>query len=109
MVEGDLGMKQVYTAANLVEAELVRGLLEVRGIRATVRGDALFSLRGYVPMTVDTLPTVWVEEGELRRGREIVEDYQSNGASCRAGARSWVCPRCREWLEPQFTSCWRCG
>lgn len=102
-------MKQVYTAANPLEAELVRGLLEARGIRATVRGEALFSLRGQVPMTADTLPTVWVDEDEFARGREIIADYLSDGTASRAGARSWVCPRCREWLEPQFTSCWRCG
>ncbi|MBM4269216.1 MAG: DUF2007 domain-containing protein [Deltaproteobacteria bacterium] len=103
-----MGMKQVYVGAHTLDAELVRGLLESRGIHAVVRGAALFSLRGEVPMTAETLPTVWVDESDHQRVREIIEDYHGGGTASRVGARAWVCPRCREWLEPQFTSCWRC-
>jgi hypothetical protein len=102
-------MKPIYVAANPLDAELVRSFLESRGIAATVRGDALFSLRGQVPMTVETLPTVWTHDAETDRARTLVEAYQRDDASLRDGARSWRCPRCAEWLQPQFASCWRCN
>jgi len=22
---------------------------------------------------------------------------------------TWTCPRCGEWIEPEFDSCWQCG
>ena len=45
-----------------------------------------------------------------------VEDADEQYALERAGARlvrgvgtPWICEECKEQLEPQFTSCWRCG
>jgi hypothetical protein len=51
-------------AANPVEAEFIKSFLESAGIAAVVRGEHLFTLRGLVPVTEDTLPGVWVHEDE---------------------------------------------
>ena len=37
-------MKRVYTAHDLTEAHLIKGLLEVEGIEAVVQGEHLFPL-----------------------------------------------------------------
>jgi hypothetical protein len=70
-------MKQVFVGKNPAEAHLVRGLLESRGIRAEVRGEALRGTRGETPLTPDTLPTVWVEDPKASEAARIVEEYSS--------------------------------
>jgi hypothetical protein len=65
-------MKRVYVAPDLIDAEFVRSFLESAGIGAVVRGEHLFALRGLVPATDDTLPTVWVrEDDDLARAEEL--------------------------------------
>ena len=69
-------MQQVYTAAHPTDAHLVKGFLEAHGIRAIVRGEAIFGLRGEVPMTADTLPTVWVfDESAVGRAQELIAEF----------------------------------
>ena len=36
-----------------------------------------FGLRGDIPITSDTLPTVWImKDGQLKRALEVVADYE---------------------------------
>ena len=101
-------MKRVYTARHPIDAHLLRGLLEAEGIPAEVRGDVLFGARGEIPMTEDTLPSVWVlDERAAARALSIVQTHQE-GAAAAAGP-AWQCPACGEELEPQFSACWRCS
>jgi hypothetical protein len=60
---------------------------------------------GELPMTFDTLPSIWLAPGDRARARQRIEQALYGGAS----GLSWVCPECLETLEPQFTECWRCG
>lgn len=103
-------MKQVYVGTDPIDAELVKGLLAASGIEATVQGGAVFALRGEIPMTTDTLPTVWVlDDGEFDRASSIVEDDRRRRAVGASGTGIWSCPACGERLEAQFTHCWKCG
>ena len=103
-------MKQVYVAAHPLDAELVKGFLESHGIEAVVRGDAVFALRGEVPMTTDTLPTVWVvDDGAVARARALIDEHHRGPESGSEKTASWKCPKCGEPLESQFTTCWQCG
>lgn len=71
-------MKQVFVAQNPAEAHLVKGLLESRGVRAEVRGEALWGTRGETPLTPDTLPTVWVlDDKQAPEALLIVKEYSS--------------------------------
>jgi Putative prokaryotic signal transducing protein len=70
-------MKQVFVARNPAEAHLVKGMLESRGIRAEVRGEALWGTRGETPLTPDTLPTVWVDDLQAPEATRIVEEYSA--------------------------------
>jgi hypothetical protein len=71
-------MKQVFVARNPAEAHLVKGLLESRGIRAEVQGEALFGTRGETPLTPDTLPSVWIlDDHQAAEAAGIVEEYSS--------------------------------
>jgi hypothetical protein len=57
-------MRRVYVAMTPVDAQFVKAFLESAGIAAIVRGEHLFALRGSVPMTDETLPSVWLEDDE---------------------------------------------
>jgi hypothetical protein len=49
---------------------------------------------------------------ELRRRQNVPSASAprtlQNATAAPTGA-SWICAKCGEQLEPQFTSCWRCG
>lgn len=103
-------MKQVYIAQDPTEAHLIRGLLEAEGIEAIVQGEHLFTIRGGVPLTPDTSPSVWiVQDAYFARARELVEQLNQKGAPSVAKGETWQCNQCGESLEGQFTECWRCG
>ncbi len=69
-------MKQVFVARDPVEAHLVKGLLESSGIRAEVRGEALWGTRGETPLASDTLPTVWVfDDLQVPEALQLVAEY----------------------------------
>jgi hypothetical protein len=72
------GMKRVYVAQTPVDAQFVKAFLESAGIPASVRGEHLFTLRGLVPVTEDTLPAVWVSEDEdLERATELLGQLEA--------------------------------
>src|SRR5262249_36399119 len=57
---GGIRMKKVFVARNPAEAHLVKGMLEAAGLKAEVRGEALWGTRGETPLDAETSPTVWV-------------------------------------------------
>lgn len=102
-------MRKVYSAAHPAEAHIVRGLLESRGIPSVVKGDVLFAVRGEIPLTEETAPSVWIEEeARYPEARRVIDDYERANRSGPRG-EGWKCPGCGEILEEQFTHCWSCG
>lgn len=97
-------LKRVYTAADPIDAGLVKGLLESNGIETVVRGDLLWGGRGDLPVSDDTAPTLWVSTEDFARARALVEDYQRPEEH-----PEWRCMSCGESNEGQFQQCWHCG
>ena len=60
---------------------------------------------GELPMTFDTLPSIWLAPEDRARARQRIEQALHGKRS----DLSWVCPGCLERLEAQFTECWNCG
>jgi hypothetical protein len=103
-------MRQVYSAAHPTEAYLVKGILESGGIEAVVKGDILFSVRGEIPLTSETAPSVWiVEESRYDEARRVIRRYEQANRGKLPSGEMWICSTCREELEGQFTHCWKCG
>lgn len=103
-------MKQVYAAQNPTEAHLVAGLLEQEGIRATVRGDALFTTVDGGGAVLGMRPTVWIEDPDQEpEARALAERYARGEVLSHPGDAPWTCSACGEPHDPPFTSCWRCG
>jgi hypothetical protein len=95
-------MKRVYVATTPIDAQFVKAFLESAGIAASVRGEHLFALRGSVPMTDDTLPSVWLEdEDDLEHAQRLLAQLEARSrlrpvepeAADRAAAEDWDADR----------------
>jgi hypothetical protein len=94
--------RQVYEAADVTEAHLLRHWLERNGLTARVRGE-LSACRGELPLA-ECWPTVWVPEAEWARAQEALRVFRGPQLVLPA----WTCPACGEANEPNFGSCWSC-
>jgi len=102
-------MKRIYGARDSTEAVFIKGLLESEEISAVVLGSALDAARGDIPFTAASLPSVWVNESDVERATQIVDEFHRGGPAATQRQVPWKCPRCGETLEGQFTTCWNCG
>lgn len=98
-------MIRAYVARNLMQAHLIRGFLDSEGIFSVVRGEHLVAIQGEVPITMDTLPSIWVNEVDRDTARALIE----RALRGELVFKDWVCPVCSETVEGQFTECWQCG
>jgi hypothetical protein len=97
-------MREVYLAADPVNAEIVKDYLQGHGIGAIVRGAHLWSGQGELP--ANAYPGVWVlDDADAARAGRLLAEFE-NG---RSRQPSWRCPNCDERLAGQFTACWQCG
>ncbi len=96
-------MKRVYRAPSLLQVAHARNLLIAAGVECELRNVHLAGALGELPM-METWPQLYVNEADERYALSILARAAQN-----PGGVPWVCEECRESLEPQFTSCWRCG
>jgi hypothetical protein len=96
-------MKRVFRAASLIQVAHARNVLLTAGIPSELRNQYLSGALGDLPM-LETWPQLFVEDSD----EQIALRALARAAVAPAGA-PWTCERCGEVLEPQFTSCWRCG
>jgi hypothetical protein len=102
-------MMKVYGARDLAEAQFVKGLLEAEQISAVVQSGPLQALLGEIPVTPESLPSVWINEADVERARPILQEFEKGGPAAVSPQPSWTCPKCGEVLEGQFSQCWNCG
>lgn len=98
-------MIQAYVANSLAQAHLIKGFLDSEGIFAVVRGEHLVGIAGEIPITMDTLPSIWVGEDDRNRARELIE----RALKAETDFEDWTCAGCGETVEGQFAECWQCG
>ena len=107
-------LKKIYRADGPGDAHVLRGLLEVEGIDAVVRGDDMVPLQGGSLFHLETHPSVWVlddDAGSYARAVEIAGEYAAarQAPVQTQGSGGWRCRSCGETVEEQFTACWSCG
>jgi hypothetical protein len=108
-------LKKVYVADGPGDAHVLRGLLEVAGIAAVVRGDDMVPLQGGSLFNLETRPSVWILASDDQREQhaqavQIVEDYAAGrGMETTSNGEQWACKNCDEMVEAHFTVCWNCG
>jgi len=64
---------KIHVCRDSMEAHFLRQVLEDEDIQATVMGEALAAGRGELPLTAETLPSVWVRQDDVERAREVLE------------------------------------
>ena len=97
-------MKKVYSSALLTIVENVKNVLELNEIRCVLKNQYLSAALGDIP-PIECWPQLWVADEDVERALQIIDlsvDKESPQGK-------WVCPKCKEKLEAQFTECWNCG
>ena len=98
-------MRKVHTAESTIEIAHLRNVLESEGIACIVRNDRLAGVIGEIPF-VECWPELWVvESGQELRARGLLEQARRPHPT----GNPWICPRCGERIEAQFSECWRCA
>lgn len=99
-------MKKLYVSANVLIVGHLRKVLENQGIACVIRNEYLLGAAGDLPAN-ECWPELWVtDDRDYEPARRLVDAYTGPGDVPRP---AWSCPTCNEWLEGQFSHCWRCG
>lgn len=98
-----MGIKKVYKASDRANAYLFLHQLEAAGIRGIMRGEALMSLGGEIPL-YDALPSIWVNEEDMEQATEILRQFEGPALVF----PKWHCTHCGEENEANFGQCWNC-
>lgn len=97
-------MKKLYDAANLQEAQLLKDQLSNAGFEVILQGEYLGGAVGEIP--ANTYPSLWlVDEAQYDEAKLLIEAYEQ-GADNQG---VWICEKCGEKHQGQFSQCWRCG
>jgi len=108
---GDL--VKLYVGGNQLDVYLLRDMLADEGIPSAVMGEGLAAGRGELPMTPDTMPSLWVGQNDVEPAMQVAAEFdkiKKEGVPEGGDAKSpWKCPGCGEEVEGHFGTCWNCG
>lgn len=96
----------LFQAANSIEANVIKGLLNGEGIEVVLQGEHLTGAMGELP-PMDLTIAVWVHKLKFDVATTIVEHYQACQKSDGKGV-DWVCNNCGETNSDNFEICWQC-
>jgi predicted RNA-binding Zn-ribbon protein involved in translation (DUF1610 family) len=98
-------MKLIFTSVDLIAVTELRDMLKAAGIACYINNEISSTLAGGIPQ-VECMPELWIEDNA--REAEAIQ-IKKDWLAPRIQGTAWTCPHCGEKLEPQFTSCWKCG
>jgi hypothetical protein len=101
------GLVRIYTISHEAEGLILQSLLDEEGIESQIQGRDLGVARGAVPMTNETMPTIWVRRVDETKALSIIQNFLTRPRNIQR--QKWTCPGCGEKLEEQFSHCWNCG
>ena len=97
-------MKLLMRCEHAIAAAHYAGALRAAGIDCEVRNTTLSGALGEIPF-LECAPQVWIHNAlDEARARELITQLRSPVAG-----DPWICEKCGEVLEPQFSQCWNCG
>ncbi len=96
-------MDTLYSAADPIEAEILRSYLQSHGIEVDVFGSPLWGGRGELPS--DAYPRLVLQESrDHERAKALLLQYERR----RHAHGNWPCG-CGESSPVTFEFCWSCG
>ena len=98
--------KLIYSAANYLEADFIKGLLEQESIATTLSGEHFSSLyHGFVL-------NILVNEDKFSEATEIIIKYEQTNCDFTResvqNGKSWECDECNSMNPETFEFCWQC-
>jgi hypothetical protein len=101
-----LNMKNIYSSPHLFLVNHYKNIVESYGIPCIVKNRFLSGAAGELPPT-EVWPILCVEdERDYDRAKQIVDEELNRLDDTH---QYWVCSKCGERIEGQFTDCWKCG
>jgi hypothetical protein len=98
-------MKKVYSAANLIEAQIMLDLLAHVGIKARLFNEHAQGGLGDISF-IEAYPEVWViNDQDMERGLAVADRYDKSPIETGVV----FCPLCGEENPRNFQLCWHCG
>lgn len=99
-------MKRLYTDQNSLMVGNIKNILENNGIDCIIKNFMLIGGLGELPPTVCSAE-LWVLDDEKYNDAEnILKNIFSENEQ---NLSEWICTKCGETVEGQFTECWNCG
>ena len=97
------GMKNIYLASDIAQAQLIVNMLAQQFIPAHI--EHVHQAGGLGELAV-TYPQVWVQrEQDVARARSLIEAFETANKAPQAEIR---CPQCNEPNPKTFDLCWAC-
>ena len=98
-------MKKVYTSSDNVLIGYLHGILEDQQISCLIKNEMLQGATGEIPPH-ETWPEIWVtNDGDEHSAKVLIEQ----ALTPEKWQRDWKCNSCGEWIESQFSECWKCN
>jgi hypothetical protein len=95
-------MNKIFSSPDSAEVELLKNMLADAGIECEVRNGDVSRIVPAPPFYEE----LWVSEQDYPKASELLESWRQETV---ASGSAWTCPACGERIEPQFSSCWKCG
>lgn len=104
-----VGLTEILTCNNDLDAAIAKGILEENGIRVFVRKDDCGGMEPQLQLTEGVKILVPLEDAE-RAGILLNHNLAQNTMNAgQSEEGSWICSNCGEIHENQFSDCWNCG
>ena len=98
-------MKKIYSASNLMEAQIVLDLLEHAYIPAQIFNQFAQGMAGEIPVN-HAYPEIWItRDDDYDRARRVIDTYENTPVN----TANVQCPSCGEDNPANFQLCWKCG
>jgi hypothetical protein len=87
-------MKRIYDASDIIEANIVKGLLEQCGIETYISGFYLQGGVGEIPVSGHT--SLWVADDQTAAARDLIGQYENGLEWLHSGSQE---PREATWFR----------
>lgn len=103
-----MNYKKIYVAANVTEAYLIKGLLELESIETSLSGEGLSIATGGLPTDVIQVKLL-VDEEKYAEALEVILKYEDLlKQPAQDDGQSWECEKCNKVNPETFEICWSC-
>src|ERR1035437_4758223 len=102
-------MKRLFSANSPADEgplQMLKSAMEGEGIACMVRNELLTIGKGDIPASECVPELCILDAKDYSKAQKMLDEWRQSEAQPHA---SWLCPQCKETIEGQFTSCWKCG